>query len=303
MGKHSKQSRSKLKIFLIIILLVAIAAAGAGGYFYLSKPKQDTDVVFKKVSDIEVKPKLDRPLRILLLGVDSFVSGQTTGHRSDVFILVQINPDKKTTMVSVIRDSLVPIAGHGSEKITHAFAYGGADLAVDTFENLSGLEVDYYLVTTFPGFTNLINSIGGLDIYVDMYMNDKYSGADFAKGNTHLGGVQALSFARDRHLDGDNWTRSRHHQDLILAILKQEQRRAKSPFAMVSIMPALLKNIKTEVAPTELYNLAKIFLTLDSKKIERIYLKGEYTTVAGASVVQLDQGYYQEVFDKLKEAK
>ena len=142
---------------------------------------------------------------------------------ADSLHLVFINPAKhRATLVGIPRDSYVPIPNHGTGKINSSLFYGGPALLVDTIENMSGVTVDYWAITTFWGFEDMIDGVGGLTMDVPFAMSDSYARADFQPGVQELSGKDALAFARTRHdlnagrlragrrtADGCSWPHSR----------------------------------------------------------------------------------------------
>ena len=143
---------------------------------------------------------------ILFLGVDS--NGQGTdpfiGTRSDSTILINIDPFTRTVnIVSIPRDSKVPIDGHGIDKLNAAYAYGGADLAVRTIEQTFGVKINHYVVLNSSGIKDLVDAIGGLNVYVEKRMRyvdrTDHLNIDLYPGYQFLNGKQAEGYVRFRH--------------------------------------------------------------------------------------------------------
>ena len=105
------------------------------------------------------------------------------GGRADALQLVVIDTAKRRgAVLSFPRDSYVPIPGHGTNKINAAMAFGGPRLLVATFEQLTGLTIDYYALTSFDGLTDIVNKVGGVQVNVDMNLRDAFAGAFLDKG-------------------------------------------------------------------------------------------------------------------------
>jgi LCP family protein required for cell wall assembly len=155
------------------------------------------------------------PQVFLLLGVDSraFVSSAAdrqrfgdpstnAGSRSDTMVLVRVDPKSgETLMVSIPRDLLVAIPGHGSNKINAAYAFGGAPLLVTTITRDLGVPLNHVIEVDFPEFAALVDQLGGLRINFPAPARDKYTGLSQAAGCTTLGGQAALAFVRSRHYE------------------------------------------------------------------------------------------------------
>ncbi len=144
------------------------------------------------------------PFVVYLSGVDN--RGELTDKaRSDVNILAVVNPKtKRVALVNTPRDYYVDLAGTDSkDKLTHAGLYG-VETSMATLGNLYGVNVDHYIRINFAGFINIIDAIGGVDVYSDQAFTSVgspgyYDPTTFAEGWNHLDGKSALAFARERH--------------------------------------------------------------------------------------------------------
>ena len=144
------------------------------------------------------------PFVVYLSGVDN--RGELTEKaRSDVNILAVVNPTtKQAALINTPRDYYVDLAGTDSkDKLTHAGLYG-VETSMATLGNLYGVNVEHYLRINFAGFINIIDAIGGVDVYSDQAFTSVgspgyYAPTTFAEGWNHLDGKSALAFARERH--------------------------------------------------------------------------------------------------------
>jgi LCP family protein required for cell wall assembly len=122
-------------------------------------------------------------------------------YRSDTIMLVRAGAGTLRKL-SIPRDTLADIPGHGEDKINSAYAIGGAKLAVRTVEGLLGLNVDQVAIIDFDGFRSFIDSIGGIDVDLPTDVCSTVSGGAFNlkldKGEVHLDGFQAITLARTR---------------------------------------------------------------------------------------------------------
>jgi LCP family protein required for cell wall assembly len=171
---------------------------------------------WSKVDKINAFPAGDRPddqagTNYLLVGSDSRAglspeqrkklhTGNASGQRTDTIVLVHTGSGPTLTM-SIPRDSLVPIPGHGTTKINAAFAYGGPKLLVQTVEKNTGIHIDHYVEIGLGGFVNIVDSVGGITICPTHTMNDKLANLHVKKGCQHADGTVALAYARSRHAD------------------------------------------------------------------------------------------------------
>ena len=127
-------------------------------------------------------------------------TGNASGQRTDTIVLVHQGSGPTLTM-SIPRDSLVPIPGHGTTKINAAFAYGGPKLLIRTIEQNTGIHIDHYVEIGLGGFVNIVDSVGGITICPTHTMNDKLANLHVKKGCQHADGTVALAYARSRHAD------------------------------------------------------------------------------------------------------
>ena len=101
-------------------------------------------------------------------------------------------------------------------------SFGGPKLTIQTIENLTGIHIDFYVLTSFAGLKSMIDAIGGVTVDVLQPMHDHFSGADFDPGPVHMTGAQALAFARDRHdFSRGDLDRSQNQGRLFLATLAE----------------------------------------------------------------------------------
>ena len=128
----------------------------------------------------------------------------------------------KPALISLPRDSYVPIPGQGSNKINAAFSFGGPKLLVQTVEQVTDLQIDGYVEIGFAGFASVVDSLGGVDICVKFDMNDPKAGINLKKGCQTLDGKNALGYVRARYSDprGDIGRADRQRQ-FLAAIMKK----------------------------------------------------------------------------------
>ncbi|NGN66740.1 LCP family protein [Streptomyces sp. A7024] len=132
---------------------------------------------------------------------------------TDVMMLAHLSADgRRLSVLSIPRDSYVRFAPHtdpgdgerGSThpgKINGAYAHGGADLAIRTVEQATGLGIDHYLSLTFDGFTRLVDSFGGSKVCTEKRLWDDFSGLHLNRGTRVLDGRRTLRYVRTRHVD------------------------------------------------------------------------------------------------------
>ncbi|SDP29112.1 cell envelope-related function transcriptional attenuator common domain-containing protein [Pedococcus dokdonensis] len=214
---------------LVLLLVVAWVA------FMVFTPLH----AWNSVTKVDTTPGGTRPTdskgyNYLLVGSDSragltkeqrkeYATGNAAGRRTDSIILVHVPANGgKPALVSLPRDSYVPIPGHGSNKINAAFAFGGPNLLVETVEQVTDLHIDGYVEIGFAGFASVVDSVDGVNICVPFTMNDKKAGINLKKGCQVLNGKNALGYVRARYSDprGDIGRAERQRQ-FLAAIMKK----------------------------------------------------------------------------------
>jgi LCP family protein required for cell wall assembly len=186
---------------------------------------------------------LTSPNTVLVLGSDARPKNSkepgaaSSGSRSDSILLMRIGGGKNARL-SIPRDTIVDIPGHGLNKINAAYAFGGPALAVQTIEQYLGLQVNHLIEVNFNNFPQLIDAMGGITYKggcVVSKINGGFKNGGFTlrlkEGKTHINGKQALALARTRHNDCNkaesDLTRARRQQKILSAM----KSRLLSPFA------------------------------------------------------------------------
>jgi len=244
---------------------------------------------------------------ILILGVDSGM-GRDWGRnsaRSDINMIVHINLEThEATIVTVPRDLWVPITGHDDGKINGAYTMGGPELAVETFENFSGLEIDNYIITDFDGFIPLIDYLGGVTIEVNEDLADGFSGSYLSKGVHHLDGQQTLALCRNRHRSGDGttqggaWAREREAAKVIKALYEQ-----KTTLERIMALPAfanfLLRYTWTDLDFADILKLLPVLGRIDSNDISIRGVPSYSQMIGKASAVVYYEDETRQLFEEV----
>jgi LCP family protein required for cell wall assembly len=187
-----------------------------------------------RVDKVDASPAVSRPAAqpgttYLLVGSDSRAgltkkqkrslgTGSAAGRRTDTIMLLHTGSGPNLLM-SVPRDSLVPIPGHGTTKINAAYAFGGPRLLVRTLEQNTGIRIDDYVEIGFAGFVDVVDAVGGVRICPTRAMKDPLANLDITKGCQQADGRVALGYARSRHTSGlGDISRAQHQREVVSAV-------------------------------------------------------------------------------------
>lgn len=145
-----------------------------------------------------------------------------TGSRSDTIMVLHMPANgTRPTLVSIPRDSYVPIPGNGSNKINAAYAFGGPKLLIQTVQNATGLRIDHYMGIGFSGLVNVVNDVGGVRMCLPSAMNDPKAGLSLKKGCQTLSGKEALAFVRTRSFAVGDLQREQDQRAFLKALLSK----------------------------------------------------------------------------------
>jgi len=280
--------RRKASPLKILALLLVFAVSFFGGKFIATLAGDsglDESDGLETVAQDEAEFPVNR-LNVLLLGVDAR-PGEADA-RTDSMILVSIDRDtKKIAMVSIPRDTMVEIPGHGTDKINSANALGGADLATETVESLLDIKIPYYVKTNFEGFKDIVDTLGGVDLEVEKRMYYPQEDIDLRPGQQRLMGDDALGYVRYRHDALGDITRAERQQK-FLASLTREMLRAKTIIKLPKLVPQLMDAVETNLGIKDAIFLAKAGANLDSDSIVTATLPGTFLNYKGVSYWKAD---------------
>ena len=245
----------------------AIAGAFAGVVFlvilYFAYSIFSNDLLSGRIpGNRDEASSLSNQLNILVLGVDK---REDDVGRSDTIFLLSIDPKRQQIFqLSIPRDTRVLIPDHGWDKINHAYALGGKNLAVRTVERFLGVKIDHVVEIDFKGFYRIVDAIGGVDIKVDkrMYYEDPWDSdgglvIDLRPGMQHMDGKTAITYVRYRDEEGDIGRITRQQQFLQAVMDK-----VSSP-GIITRLPAIISEVSSaidsDLSTLELLNLGRFF--------------------------------------------
>ena len=282
-GKHTdkepKERKEKkkgkgLKIFgIIVLILVILLVLIVGSIFvFINSKLSKIQQVNIDEADLGVSSQVEENLsgyrNIALFGIDSRDSSLGKGNRSDCIIIASINNDtKEVKLISVYRDTYVNIEGYGLDKITHAYSYGEAPLALKTLNENFDLNITEFATVNFDAVAEAINALGGVTIdvqpeevqYINSYINEtsKVTGLSTEKvtssGTQTLDGVQAVAYSRIRYTEGGDYKRAERMRTVVEAMV--EKFKTKNISEMNQIIDQILPEVYTNITSGDIFSL------------------------------------------------
>ena len=306
-----------------------------------SQLADNTKIIYTKektVKNAKIKSSstLSKPFTILLMGVDSEdeeIAGSS--FNGDSLILITFNPENlNATILSIPRDTYVPItcfAGKAKSKITHA-AWYGEECMMNTIENFTGINIDYFVKINFKGVVKVVDTLGGVEVDVPYSFCEQNSERKFGNDTVYvdaglqtLNGEKALAFSRNRHTwpaycgakysnyVSNDFIRGQNQQTVLKAILNKIKEKGNLQ-TIYKLLDVVSNSMETNMSTNEilsLYNVAKDVIAKSSGSniddiigMQRLYLSGYGTTLYDKTMGMNLYNYilYQESLDDVVEA-
>jgi LCP family protein required for cell wall assembly len=261
------------------------------------------------------RPGAGRGTNWLLVGSDSrqgltaeqqqdlATGGDVGTGRTDTILLVHVpgfGSSTPTTMVSIPRDSYLPIPGHGRDKVNAAFAMGGAPLLAQTVEQATGLRVDHYAEVGFSGFAVLVDALGGVTVCPAEPISDPLAGINLPAGCQQLDGRSALGYVRSRATPRADLDRMINQRQFMSALL----RRAASPAVWLNpwrwySVPRAAAGALTVDQGDHVWDLAQLGWALHGHTTAMTVPIGEFANSDVGAVVVWNHDAARELFDAL----
>ncbi len=241
-----------LGIFLLIIIIACVATAVVFVKTKLNKINYENVTA----NEIEINDGVEEVLKgytnIALLGLDA-QDATFTNSRSDCIMIISINNDtKEVKIASVYRDTYLNIDGHGLDKVTHAYAFGKAPLALSAINKNLDLDITEYVTIDFDSVINIVDAMGGVEITVTSAEAGQIPGISGA-GTYNLTGTQALAYGRIRKIDTD-YARTERMRNVVIKVF--EKAKKLSLTQLNSLIDQLLPEVTTNISQTEILSYA-----------------------------------------------
>jgi LCP family protein required for cell wall assembly len=209
----------------VVLLVLVVLLVGLGVWVDSRLTRVDA------LPDYEGRPAATPGADWLIVGSDSrqgldaarrrqLGTGQAAGRRADTMMLLHIpRGTGKPTLVSLPRDSYVPIPGRGRNKLNAAYAFGGPQLLARTVEQVTGIRLDRYMEVGFDGFASVVDAVGGVQICPKTAMRDPMAGLNVKAGCQQAGSKKALAYVRARHSGRGDLDRVQRQQEFLGSLI------------------------------------------------------------------------------------
>jgi LCP family protein required for cell wall assembly len=315
--------RRSVRFLLITCVAGTFLGGAAAGGLFAFQASLDSDIV--RIPDaLPGATDSERPAQApgdgenwLLVGSDTRSESGTTGkeadsklwrpgeQRTDTIMLVHLSEDhSRVAVVSIPRDSWVPVAGHGKQKINAAFSFGGPALLIKTVEKVTGLRIDHYAAIDFKGFSSATDAIGGVDVDIAETVRDPLSGVTWKAGRQHLDGEKALQFVRQRYnLPGGDFDRIKRQQALLNSIADKvlSAGTLANPIKVNNLLRAITKAVSVDATVDSAVLRSLLLDMADLESIDYLTLPDSGTGMEGSqSVVYLDRRQVRSLITALR---
>jgi LCP family protein required for cell wall assembly len=306
--------RRARKVILVAVTVLIVLVIGAGVATYLVA-RHDLNSMRRIPDPFAAIPAAGRPPRptgpaardvtFLVGGLDTRPAEEATGPRAasrdqgrtDTLMLVHLiaGDGGGAYVVSIPRDSWVPIPGHGDGKANWAYSFGGPSLAIRTVEQLTKVRINHFAIIDWDGFRAVTNALGGVTLNIPSTSYDPANHITWTAGTHHLDGTQALLYVRDRYgLAGGDFDRERRQQNYLRAMFTQVRHAGllANPLQAGSVAHALSNAVSVDstLGNSQMLHLALSLSKLNMSRI--VFATAPYSgtgSVDGQSIVRLNQ--------------
>lgn len=254
-----KKPKKGLKAFgiTVLVLLIILAILVGGTYAFINSKLSKMQKVDLNENDLNVSAQTEEKLadyrNIAIFGVDSRDDSYDKRNRSDCIIIASINnKTKEVKLISVYRDTYVQIEGHGLDKITHAYSYGEAPLAIKTLNSNLDLNIKEFVTVNFDVVKETVDYIGGISMPITSEEVSQIPGITKA-GTYTLNGEQALAYSRIRHATGGDYKRTERMRNVLTATVNKVK--SLNISKLNGFVDTILPKVYTNVTSSEIFSM------------------------------------------------
>ncbi|SJZ87684.1 LCP family protein [Garciella nitratireducens] len=267
------------KVLMGFLIIVLVLVGGAGFYLNHMLNQVGTHKISQSDENLGIKnsnEESDNITNIALFGLDR---RETTGNtRSDTIMIATLDTkNKKAKLTSIMRDTYVNIPSRGMDKINHAYAYGGPELAIRTINENFDMNIRDYVMVDFFGMADIIDALGGVTI--DVKPEEVSRTGVSSAGLQTLNGEQAVKYSRIRYVGNGDFERTERQRKVLEQLMNKVV--TAGPMEYPKLMNQLLPYVETSLSKREILKLGTSAFTsgVDSLEEYRIpvdgYAKGQ----------------------------
>ena len=266
-------------VFVVLVAIIAVILVKINGKSTGNKKgsayKENTensisDNSSQKATEDESDSNKTGTESFAIFGVDSRSNQLDKGTRSDSIMIVKVDHDAKTVkLVSIFRDCMMNIDGHGYQKVTHAHAFGGPKLAVKTLNENLDLDIKHYVTVNFNSVGDIVDEVGGIVQDIDEEEVKAINGcitevngvrgtnsAQITKPGTYtLDGTQAVAYSRIRHASGGDYKRAERQRTVLFKVF--ESAKEMNAVSKVKVVSDLIGKVNTDYQTDEILSIFK----------------------------------------------
>lgn len=259
MSIHKEKNKKGLKTFgiIVLVLLIILAIIVGGTFAFVHSKLSKMQQVDLNEDDLNVSAQAEQQLaeyrNIAIFGVDSRDDSYDKGNRSDCIIIASINnKTKEVKLISVYRDTYVQIEGHGLDKITHAYSYGEAPLAIKTLNTNLDLNIKEFATVNFDVVKETVDYIGGISMPITSEEISQIPGITKA-GTYTLNGEQALAYSRIRHATGGDYKRTERMRNVLTATVNKVK--SLNISKLNGFVDTILPKVYTNITSADIFSM------------------------------------------------
>lgn len=267
-----KSKKKKIIISIICVLLIILIGLITTICLFIKNKLDKINYVDIDEEQVEINEGISEQLQgyrtIAILGIDARADDYGTGNRSDCIILAILNQGtKEINLVSVYRDTYLKISRRGLDKVTHAYAFGGPELALSTLNTNLDLDIKEFVTVNFDSVVDCVDALGGIELditreeirYINTYVHElsKVTGKSAedvtTPGIQHVNGIQAVAYARIRYTVGGDYKRTERMRTVIEKMF--EKAKTLNVTELNKVVDTMLPEVYTNINSKEILSI------------------------------------------------
>ncbi|HHQ4319030.1 TPA: LCP family protein [Clostridium perfringens] len=249
-----KKCNKYLKMIISCIVLIIVTGLGGGVYYINSKINKVQKVEVNKDNLSIDKAQVEKEKHIKNIALFGIDAPKGKAGRSDAIMILTLDEEHKVMkLTSIMRDSYVDIPGHGDDKITHAYAFGGPELAMKTLNENFKVNIEDFMAVNFTSLPEIIDKLGGVKINIIPEEIHHIPGVT-SPGEQVLNGAEALAYSRIRYATGGDYKRTERQRVVLEAVFEKLKSTPTKEYP--SLIDDFLPYVETNMSSMDMIKLA-----------------------------------------------